>query len=188
VTTDVTVCVPTIPPRVPFLVRALASVWSQTVPIAAVAVAVDHAHEGVWVTRRRAHLMATTPWVANLDDDDELYPFHVEHLRAHADRTGADLVFPWFETVPPGGDVLGHFGKPFDPANPHLTTSTVLLRTELAHQLDLGPPEPDEINANDDMRMVWSAVALDAKIVHLPERTWRWHQHGHHTSGQPHRW
>jgi hypothetical protein len=186
---NTTFCIPTIPPRKALLGRMLGSVFDQTVPPDAVAVAMDTDHDGVWVTRPRAIGMARTRWVALGDDDDWLYPFHIERLLACQRDTGADMVFPWFETVPPDRDPLGHFGKPFDPANPHLSTITVLIDRDLAMSIEWGPPAEGEINANDDWRMVQGAVAAGAKIVHLPERTWRWHHHpGSHTSGRPERW
>jgi len=185
---DITVAIPTIRPRNGLLLRAVASVAAQTLPAEALAVANDADHDGVWVTRARAFRMARTRWVASLDDDDEFYPTHLQDLMACAEETGADYVFSYFETDPPGRDMLGHFGRPFDPANPHLTTSTVLLRTDLATQIRLGPPPPEWQAVQDDWMLVTGAVMLGAKIVHLPKRTWTYHLHHQHTSGRPERW
>jgi glycosyltransferase involved in cell wall biosynthesis len=186
---DITVCIPTIPPRQQLLERALASVWAQTLPPAAVAVARDVDHRGVWVTRTRAIQMAQTEWVAQLDDDDELLSHHLEALAAAAAVHGADYVYPGFHTVPAGAeDMLGWFGKPFDPTTITTTTSTVLIRTELARQIRLGPPDPGWTNAQDDHLLLVGALRLGAKVHHHPERTWNYHHHGAHTSGQPHRW
>lgn len=185
---DITVCIPTISPRNGLLLRALASVAAQTLPADAVAIANDADHDGVWVTRSRAFRMVQTGWIASLDDDDTFHPTHLEDLAACAAETDADYVFSYFETDPPGRDMLGHFGKPFDPAHPHLTTSTVLIRTDLAVQIKLGPPPSEWRVVQDDWMLVIGAVALGAKIMHLPKRTWTYHLHGKHTSGQPHLW
>ena len=187
----ITVCVPTIPPRADLLVqRALPSVYRQTLGPDAVAVAVDHDHQGVWTTRQAALEMARTPLVANLDDDDEFRPQHLERLHAWLLDHDADMVFSWFDSAPrPGFDPLGHFGRVFDPLRPHLTTSVILVKRDLAMTVRYDHPPPAEWeNAQDDWLFVLGAVAAGARIVHLPERTWIWHVDGHHTSGQPHRW
>ena len=189
----ITVCIPTIPPRGELLLEAVGSVTRQTLPADGIAIATDVDHEGVWVTRQRAAVMADTEWVAQLDDDDLLLPEHLEALAGCQAETGADYVFSWFWTDPPGPgkpphDVVGHFGKPFDPERPHLTTSTVLIRRSLLTSIELGPPPPEWEVAQDDWRLVQGACALGAKVVHLPRRTWIYRHHSAHTSGQPHKW
>lgn len=186
----ITVAIPHIPIRKVELGRALNSVYSQTLPADAVAVATDNDHDGVWVTRQRALDMVRTPLLANLDDDDELMAPHLERLLACLRDHDADMVFSWFESAPqPGYDPLGHFGKPFDPAQPHLTTSVILVKTDLAKTVRYDhPPDPGWRVAQDDWLFVQGCVAAGAKIVHLPERTWRWWVGHHHTSGRPERW
>jgi hypothetical protein len=186
---DVCACIPTIPPRKVFLGRALGSVFDQTVLPDAVAVAVDTDHDGVWVTRARTVAMADTRWVAFLDDDDEWLPHHLERLLACQADTGADLVYSCFETVPPGRDVLGLCGRPFDIEHPPTTvTITVLVDRQLASTVELGPPDPEWTVAQDDHFLLHGALALGAKVVHLPEVTWRYWHHGQHSSGLPSRW
>lgn len=186
-----TVCIPTIPPRRELLQRALASVWSQTLLPDAVAVAVDNDRDGVWQTRQRGLDMVRTPFLANLDDDDTWDAIHLERLVACLRDHDADFVFSWFESAPnPGFDPLGYFGRPFDPANPHLTTSTILVKTDLAREVGYDhPPEEGWAVAQDDWLFVLGCVKAGARIVHLPERTWRWWVGDHsHTSGRPERW
>jgi Glycosyl transferase family 2 len=192
---EVTACVPSIPPRANGLrTRALASAAAQTYPPAAIAVAVDVRREGVWAMRNQLLAMVRTPWLAWLDDDDEWLPHHLERLLWAQQRTDADMVFPWFEPVGMH-DMVGHFGKPFDPAAPHATTMTFLCRTGLARRVGFrGPPDPAQAaNAGEDERHVQGLVAADAVVVHLPERTWRYHYHpldpaGANTSGLPAGW
>jgi hypothetical protein len=191
---DVTVVIPTIPPRADSLTRAVSSVTSQTRPAAALAVAVDTAGVGAPATRQRALEMVRTPWVAFLDDDDYLLPEHLQTLTDAAVRTGADYVFSWFYKQFPGqpptdvDDTLGHFGRPFDPASPHQTTVTTLVRTEVAvearcDQVPEGLVEGQR--AGEDWLFTLACVALGARIVHVPVRTWVWVQHHAHTSGRP---
>lgn len=196
---DVTAVIPTIPPRMMVsFPLALRSVMQQTHPVSAISVAIDTTKQGAWHTRGRALIGATTEWVAFIDDDDVWYPQHLERLLACAEETGADYTFSWFDLGPgcagadSGYDPLGHFGKPFDPENPHHTTMNVLVRTELAQQVGFTPPpESDGPNprvANEDWRFMIGCVQAGAKIVHLPERTWRYNCYPGSTSGLPARW
>lgn len=184
---DVTVCIPTIPPRTEMLQRALKSVYAQTYPPTAISIAVDIHREGAWATRQRALDAARTTWVAFLDDDDEFLPCHLEDLLACATENDADFCYSWF-TGTHSGDPLGHFGKPFDAANPHHTTMTVLVKTELAQAVGFTPPRSDQIAGGEDWRFLLGCLSRNAKVVHLPKRTWDWHWHSSNTSGQPDKW
>jgi glycosyltransferase involved in cell wall biosynthesis len=179
--------IPTIPPRTALLQEAIASVLAQTHPAAAISVAVDVDREGAWATRQRALQATSTPWVAFLDDDDRWRPEHLQRLLAHAAATGADFVFPWFTLDLARGDPLGHFGLPFDPERPHLTTITVLVRGELARRVGFTPP-PEGGHGNEDWRFLLGCLAEGAHVEHLPERTWDWRHHAGNTTGWPDRW
>jgi glycosyltransferase involved in cell wall biosynthesis len=185
----VTVAIPTIPTeeRRYMLERALMSVWMQTHPIADVAIAVDIERRGAWATRQRVLDRVTTPWVAFLDDDDEFMPQHIERLLACAAETHADYVFPWFEPIG-GSDPMRHLGKPFDPKHPHDTTTTILVRTELARRVGFTPPAELARGGGEDWRFTLGCIAAGAKIVHLPERTWYYHGDRKGTLGMPFRW
>lgn len=186
---DVTVALATIPPRADLLQRALASAAAQTHPAAAVTIAVDLRHDGAGATRNRALQAVQTPWVAFLDDDDEFLPEHLEALLACAMETGADYVFSWYEVVGGEDPRPEFFGKPFDPASPHQTTVTTLVRTELAQRIgyrNVGDlHSPDRLYGGEDWRFCLDCNAAGAKIVHLPQITWRWFHHGWGQPGQP---
>lgn len=186
---DVTVVIPTIPPReLDMLPRAIRSVAYQEEPVAALAIAIDVRKEGAWATRQRALDMATTPWVAFLDDDDEFLPMHTRLLLDCAEHEAADYVFSYY-TLAHCFDVLGTFGKPFDHADPHHTTMTVLVRTKLAQSVGFTPPLPEHTVGGEDWRFTLGCVDAGAKIVHVPVRTWHWHHHfPGNTSGRPDRW
>lgn len=188
----ITVVTPSIPPRAGLLARALASVAAQTRPAAAVAVAYDHARAGAAVTRQHALEMVRTSWTAFLDDDDELLPQHLDRLLAHARVTGADYVYPWFEVVGGLDPFPAHFGRLFDPDDPVQTTITVLVRTELAQAVGFCPPAEGATVAGqrwgEDYTFTLGCLAAGGRIVHLPERTWRWHHDSANTSGRPDRW
>lgn len=188
---SVTVCIPTIPPRSDYLQRALRSITCQTRPAAAVSIAADITREGAPATRTRAVNAAKTDWVALLDDDDEFYPHHLEQLLDCAAATGADYVFSYFDVLG-GTDPLNVYGKPFNPDEPHQTTTTILVRTDLAQTVGWSPPDDESLidgqRAGEDWRFTLGCIAAGATIVHHPARTWAWHHHGRNTSGLPTRW
>lgn len=170
------------------LSRAISSALNQTVPPAAFAIAVDHERQGAARTRQRALEMAGTEWVAFLDSDDEFLPSHLATLLEAAKHYGADYVFSYFVRSK-GGDPLGHFGKPWNPANPHQTTITTLVRTGLAQAVGfLGGAQGDEIDGQhwgEDFTFTLGCQAMGAQILHVPKETWIWHRHAGNTSGQP---
>ena len=189
----ITVIMPSIPPRGVLRNAALASVASQTLQPHAVSLTIDVDRQGAPATRQRALDAALTEWVAPLDDDDAFMPQHLEHLMRHAQETGADYVYSWFEVVG-GTDPFPstHFTEPFKldaDGNPIETTVTVLMKTELAKEigyksLDRG----HDTNTGEDYGMVLGAVRLGAKIEHLVEKTWYWRHHGKNTSGLATKW
>lgn len=188
----VTVVIPSIPPRTgSLLARAMRSVTAQTRPVGAVSIAVDHDGDGAARTRNRALAGVVTEWAAFLDDDDELYPHHISDLLATAERTGADMVYPWFD-VPEGFDPFPHMeGRQFsreELREYNYIPVTVLVRTQLIRRVGgfrpKGPPE----NPCDDWGAWDALVEAGAKIVHHKGRTWAWHWHQGNTSGKAWHW
>lgn len=188
----ITVVIPSIPTRRNDLLRrALSSVMDQTLAPEAVVVEFDHWHQGAARTRNHGMRKVTTPWVAFLDDDDELLPDHLAECLRHAQDTGADMVYPWF-TVPEGWDPFPEReGQPFDPIllnTQNTIPVTVLVRTHLIKSVGgftpKGPPE----NPCDDWGAWLKLRAVGAKIEHLNRRTWLWHWHGGNTSGRGDKW
>ena len=171
------------------LSRALSSVCAQTLPPAAVSVAVDLNRLGAPATRQRALDAVQTPWVAVLDSDDVWMPHHLATLMAHAKETGADYVYSGHETLPPGNSPLPrtHFTKPFDYDNPIETTVTVLVRTGLAQQARYEPLARGENNSGEDYRFLLKCVELGAIISCCPKITWYYDigTQGQNTSGLP---
>ena len=187
---EVTVAMPTIPTRIHsgMFKRALLSVTRQTFS-ASVSVAVDIQRVGAPKNRQRALEAVQTPWTAFLDDDDEFMPQHLERLLAHAQETGADYVYSWFEVIGGTDPFPMNFGKPFDPENPVETTITTLVRTELAKEVGFLPTQRfDGAQWWEDRRFTLDCIEAGAKISHLPEKTWLWHHHSNNTMGRPDRW
>ncbi len=187
---DITVAIPAHPARLEngLLSRAVFSVFRQEHSAAGLSIAVDLDKQGAPATRQRALDGVTTGWTAFLDSDDEFLPQHLRRLAQTAQEQEADYVFSWFQS-PCGFDPFPlNFGHPFDPLNPVETTITILVRTELAKEARFTEP-PDGwhwLNTGEDRRFTLRCIELGAKIVHLAERTWVWHNEGpHNTSGLP---
>lgn len=192
---DITVAIPTIPPRYGLLARAIRSVAGQSLPPDALSVAWDTERQGAAVTRQRALDAVQTGWTAFLDDDDEMLPTHLAQLMRHARETEADYVYSWFETVPHGCDPFPtyHFTNEFNLADPIQTTITVLVKTDLAKSV--GFVEQDDEGKlvggqrwGEDYEFTLGCLRAGAKISHLVERTWLWHHDSGNTSGRPDRW
>jgi hypothetical protein len=193
---DITVVIPSIPPRAHMLNNALTSVYRQTLAPKEIIVEMDPDHTGAAATRTRGLMKVTTEFVAFLDDDDELEPNHLELLAAKQTETDADLVYPWFTNVG-GHDPLGAFGRPFDAfaiTFANYIPITVLARTSMvvaAGGFSNAPPEmvADLNGATCEDWVCWLAMLeLGAEFVHLPARTWKWHHHGRNTQGCGDRW
>lgn len=172
-----------------YLQRAIASIQRQTIPDVQVIAVRDDLRQGAPATRHAGLMIVDTPWVAFLDSDDEMDPHHLEAIYACAQETDADYVYPWFR-VQGGSDPFPmFFGKPWDNHQPHQTTITTLVRTELAQAVGFMHPEggvfPDGNRAGEDWHFTLGCMEQGAKIVHHPERTWTWHHHGANSSGMP---
>lgn len=197
---DVTVCIPSIPPRAALLTRALQSVFDQTVQPVMTNVHVDTDRLGAAINRDLTVGVADTEWLAFLDDDDELLPQHLEKLLACAKKTGADLVFPWF-TVVGGTDPFPQWEElAWDDAAPRQVPITFLVKTAAYREVggfsyewdssqgtDPGV-DSDGNRAGEDYRFALRLVTAGKKIVHLNTRTWLWHHDSGNTSGLASRW
>lgn len=201
---DVLVVIPTIPGREDLLKRAVASIREDVSRVVVVgSIEVDDKGNGPSVTRNRAVVRTLESgvnprWIAFLDDDDEFYPDHLAKMVEHAEETGADVVYPWFDLMVGtrlnnGRDPLRAFGKPFDPAEldgRNFIPITALVRTSLFIQVG-GLPEPNSeawpFPDNEDWALWLRLRDAGAKFSHLPERTWVWWWHGKNTSGRPDR-
>jgi glycosyltransferase involved in cell wall biosynthesis len=193
----ITAVIPTHPERVNngMLGRAVLSVHEQVFPASQLVVELDDQGAGAAATRQAGLERVATPWVAFLDSDDWWYPEHLAVLAQAADAEQADYVFSYFtvhdawEGMRPDVDPLGTFGRPFDPDEPHQTTVTVLVRTDLARTAGFRAQPPDRLipgtnlRHGEDWQFTLDCLAAGAKIIHVPRRTWAWRHHGLNTGG-----
>lgn len=193
---SVCVAIPSIPTRTDKLNRALASVMAQNYPIDQISVSIDNERMGAGPNRNRAAFAAETEWVAFLDDDDEMDPIHIRTCVEHAERTGADLVFPWHRVVrygEPHLDLLGHRGieddKIVEKLDKHnFIPVTVLVRTELLKSVGGFPDTNTEEWPFDDAEDwgCWKRlIKAGAKFSHVNEITWTWYHWGYGKPGEP---
>lgn len=191
---DVTVVIPHIPIRPNALARAVKTAALQTHRPAAVSIAVDVDRQGAGHTRWRALEAARTTWVAFLDDDDLLLPQHLNALLTHAERTGADVVYPGCHVLDSEGQSIplrpewGNFGHDFDAdllREKSYIPITSLVRTEYAMRSLFTPPSGSHY---EDWGFYLGMLDAGATFSHLAEITWVWNHNGRNTSGQPDKW
>lgn len=204
-TAPITVCIPTIPPRVQvppvaggisLLQRAVNSVHAQILqPAGGISVALDVNHAGAAATRQRALDAVRTDWVAFLDDDDLWYPNHLETLWRLAQDNSADYVYSWFD----GNDPFPkHRGRQMDVDDPHHTTMTVMVRTWIAKQAGFTPhPEANTEWPGEDWYFTQRCIEIikgywgDQAGKHFAgtgDVTWHYQLHPGNTSGLGSRW
>lgn len=183
---DITVVIPTIPPRADMLIHAVRSVIDQTLPAAALSVAIDTEHAGAAATRQRALNAVQTRWTAFLDDDDYLYSNHLAVLSQIMHDSDADYAYSWFD----GNDPFPmHRGRQMNPAEPHHTTMTVMVRTELAKSVGfMNHPDAPPEWTGEDWLFTLKCLEAGAKFIGTGEVTWHYSVHGQNTSGLGSRW
>jgi glycosyltransferase involved in cell wall biosynthesis len=198
VKSGITVVIPAHPHRVRngMLARAVESIERQRLLPDDLIIEVDKEGLGAAATRQRGLEKVTTEWVAFLDSDDWMYPEHLKALAAGAKVHRADYLFSYYMVHRrdgsewPENDPLGHFGKPWNPAAPHQTTITTLVRTDIAQQVGFfDPPEDSTVGGHrggEDWHFTIGCRDAGARIVHIPRRTWAWVHHGLNSSGLPH--
>jgi glycosyltransferase involved in cell wall biosynthesis len=174
--------IPTIPGREQLLEQAIRSVQAQTRQPDESHIVQDTHRQGAAWARNQALADAGTDWVAFLDDDDEWLPHHLEVLLDCAEATGADVVYPHFTVAGGTVDLPRHCGDPFDP--------DLIRRANWIPVTTLGGfPTPGTVEwplaDAEDWGFLIRLVDAGAKFMHLPLRTWIWHQHDAHTRGRP---
>jgi glycosyltransferase involved in cell wall biosynthesis len=141
---------------------------------------------GAAVTRQRALDGVYTKWVAFLDDDDYLYPNHIETLLNLVHEHEADVAYSWFTGNNP---FPMHRGRQFNPAEPHHTTMTLLVRTELAQAVKFATDHPEGwILPQEDWRFILGCSAAGGKFIGTGDVTWHYRCHANNTSGLAARW
>jgi hypothetical protein len=118
----------------------------------------------------RNHLVASSrhgDWIAFLDDDDILWPHHLERLAKEAEA-GADIVYSQADGYP--------VARPFDAAairrGENMIPVTVLMRCSLFRYLNGFLPSVSVPHGWEDLDLWQRALAAGAKFVFVDEPTW----------------
>lgn len=90
---NVHVVTPSLPERIRFLDLLAEDLSKQTYRGFGWSVEFDFDREGPAVVRNRIVAASTAPWLAFVDDDDRVYPNHLETLTAAQEASGADVVY-----------------------------------------------------------------------------------------------
>ena len=180
------------------LSKSLESVFKQSHLPDAVAIAMDHYHQGAAVTRNKALWMANTEWIVFLDSDDILYPNYLQRVFEEQLESGADVVWPWYKVRgctgrgEPYNPLEIHMGRQWNQAEPHSFPITTLVRTEFAIKAGGFPmQEPAGPYCLGEDFPFWVRLGeIGAKFHHFPERLWEYNHcpEGGNTSGMPNRW
>lgn len=196
---SIDVVIPTIPPRDQLLLKALMlDIHHQTRQPDGVIIQTDYHGEGAAATRNAAIAKSTSDFIALFDDDDRMYPRHLELLERTQIETGADLVYPWHDIVPSRKNPLtvrgaNPYGRPFDPAarrqireGINFIPIAVLVRREA--MVEIGGFRDFELEEWDPARCevldAWQRLLnAGAKFAHCPKRTWAAIRNGENTAG-----
>ncbi len=179
---DITVITPTLASREGYLQECMDSVSKQTMPPLVHLVGLDSKQEGDAVMRNRLLSMATTDWIATLDDDDLMLPDHLEALVRAANAWDADIVYPNCRLVELQGDgswaPLSRYWKVHEFDLEEVRKSnyipiTALIRRQLL--VDLGGFRS---MAHEDKDLWVRAGEKGARFRFVPKVTWiyRWHK------------
>jgi glycosyltransferase involved in cell wall biosynthesis len=195
----VSVVIATIPPRADKLGAVLSQLDAQTYQPHEVIVECDEEGDGAAVTRNRGIAKATGEFIAFFDDDDIMYPSHLEHLVRWQAATGADFVYPWHDIKPWAKNPLkvrgeSPFGRLFDKVAKREITDrdrnfipiAVLVRRTAMLSIDgfryfpMERWDPSKCEVLD----AWKRLLLSgAQFAHCPKKTWCAVRDGENTAG-----
>lgn len=168
----VTVAVVTsaIPERLDLLAESLDSVAKQSRQPDEQLICIDYQHRGTAATLNRALRGVTSDFVAVLQDDDLLYPHHLETLLDNCE--GADVVYPRCDADWPVVNVDADF-------NPKLLRfcnyipATALIRTDTLRKVGGWPDD------NWEDHELWKRLLdVDAVFRKVDVVTWHYRRHG----------
>lgn len=187
------------------LAAAFASAVDQEHKAEAIIVQYDSERRGAATTRNEALKAVRTHWVAFLDSDDWLYPNHLQVLLDAAEQSGADLVYPYFDTDGPDVLCTSQFGKIVSPEGVPFTEEqkawmyhrggfipvTHLCRTDRIKraggfpQQGKFPVKEGNVSGDcEDFGLLLRLLDRGARFHHVPVRTWFYRQHGANTGGR----
>lgn len=157
-----------VPERIDLLGEALESVRTQTLQPAEHVIVVDYDKRDTADALNRALEAVTSEWVAVLDDDDVLYPHHLETLAGAA--RFADVVYSNFDC-----DWGLSCFRAFDPKalrEENFIPTTALIRTSKLRDVGGWPAQRLQ-----DWGLWLRILDAQGRFVAVPRVTWRYRRH-----------
>ena len=172
----VVVVTASLPERHEYRAECIRAVEAQTVKPVAHVVMIDHERVGPAVVLNRmlaAALACDADWIAQVADDDLLYPDHLQTLlEASAE---ADIVYSYCDVE--GRDWFDP-NAPFDAERlrqQNYIPATTLIRAELCRELGW---RADSAHGFEDWDFWLRALDAGARFVCVEQRTWLYRFHG----------
>lgn len=161
------------PVRGPMLVEMLGSVAAQSVTPAAHLIEVSE--DRIVPKMNRLVGLVEDGWFCQVDDDDLLYPNHVEVLSANLT---ADVVWTWC-------DVVGRDWSPNEPYQPGMLQARNYIPSNCAIRVEAWRAvggHRDVPGRYEDHDLLARLEAAGATFLNVPEVTWQYRFHGGNTS------
>jgi glycosyltransferase involved in cell wall biosynthesis len=167
---SISVITAAIPARVDMLAEACRSVRAQTLPCMEHLIGFDYDRRGSAATRNSLLRAASGEWVAILDDDDLMKPYHLAMLEASSN--GADIVYSWCEVEGRAWDPNSMFDAERLLRENYIPITTLIRRELLA---DLGGFREDVAWEDHDLWL--RALEAGAEFRCVPAVTWIYRFH-----------
>ena len=167
---SVAVVTSAIPERLDLLAELLASVHAQSRLPEEHIICIDYEYRGTAATLNRALAGVTSDFVAVAQDDDILYPNHLEVLLDNSD--GADVVYPRCDADWPVVNLDADFNARLLKYCNYIP-ATALIRTDLLRKVG-GWPDA----AWEDHELWKVLVDAGARFRKVNEVTWHYRRHG----------
>jgi glycosyltransferase involved in cell wall biosynthesis len=177
VSDKISIVTATLPERKKFLEKMLNSVAEQIV-LPAQHIVVEDNGEGFVKTVNKAVAMVNTEFFCLVDDDDIIYPNHVETLH---NNLKADIVWTWCRVV--GRDLS--FNSFYEPGKlqiqPYIP-SNMLMKTSLWNKMEGYRDKNHSEVPHPDWDMLRRCERSGATFLCVPEITWEYRFHGKNLS------
>lgn len=159
-----------IPERIDLLTELLESVAKQSRQPDEQLVCIDYGHRGTAQTLNRALRGVTSAWVAVAQDDDILYPNHLQVLLDNCE--GADVVYPRCDADWPVVNLDADFNARLLRYCNYIP-ATALIRTSVLREVGGWPDD-----AWEDHELWKRLLDLGAVFRKVDEVTWHYRRHG----------
>ena len=167
----ISVITASLPTRSAMLAECVASVAAQTLSPWEHLIGVDHGRRGPSAIRNELLETAQGVWIAIVDDDDVLFPNHLERLRS----VDADIVYSYCSVEGRAWSPNREFDADALRAGNYIP-ATVLIDASFLRRL--GGWREDTVYGWEDWDLYLRALDAGGTFACVPEVTWRYRFHG----------